>query len=92
MWKCFNRHFHRIYRKSDLLMILFDRLKNIFDFNKDSFASKLKSLKENMDIENLKNNEFGVLEKDGSTFYKFTLFKKIDDRGHTFLANIQFTP
>ena len=40
----------------------------------------------------LKNNEFGVLEKDGSTFYKFTLFKKIDDRGHTFLANIQFTP
>ena len=39
----------------------------------------------------LKNNEFGVLEKDGSTFYKFTLFKKIDDRGHTFLANIQFT-
>ncbi|VDG81363.1 Uncharacterised protein [Capnocytophaga ochracea] len=38
----------------------------------------------------LKNNEFGVLEKDGSTFYKFTLFKKIDDRGHTFLANIQF--
>ena len=40
----------------------------------------------------LKNNEFGVLEKDGSTFYKFTLFKKIDDGGHTFLANIQFTP
>ena len=40
----------------------------------------------------LKNNEFGVLEKDGSTFYKFTLFKKIEDRGHTFLANIQFTP
>ena len=39
----------------------------------------------------LKNNEFGVLEKDGSTFYKFTLFKKIEDRGHTFLANIQFT-
>lgn len=39
----------------------------------------------------LKNNEFGVLEKDGSTFYKFTLFKKIDDGGHTFLANIQFT-
>ena len=42
MWKCFNRHFHRIYRKSDLLMILFDRLKNIFDFNKDRKESKMK--------------------------------------------------
>ena len=42
MWKCFNRHFHRIYRKSDLLMILLDRLKNIFNFNKDRKESKMK--------------------------------------------------
>ena len=42
MWKCSNRHFHSIYRKSDLLMILFDRLKNIFDFNKDRKESKMK--------------------------------------------------
>ena len=35
----------------------------LFDFNKDSFASKLKILKENMDIENLKNNEQSNIKK-----------------------------
>lgn len=35
----------------------------LFDFNKDSFANKLNSLKENIDIENLKNNEKTCIKK-----------------------------
>ena len=35
----------------------------LFDFNKDSFASKLKILKENMDIKNLINNEQSSIRK-----------------------------
>ena len=35
----------------------------LFDLNKDSFANKLNSLKENIDIENLKNNEKTCIKK-----------------------------
>jgi group 1 glycosyl transferase len=35
----------------------------LFDFNKDSFVSKLKSLKEHMDIKNLINNEQSSIRK-----------------------------
>ena len=44
----------------------------LFDLNKDSFASKLKSLKENMNIKNLINNE-------QSSIIKFMLESVFDE-------------
>ncbi|GJH39597.1 hypothetical protein RCZ04_01470 [Capnocytophaga sp. HP1101] len=38
----------------------------------------------------LKDNRFGVFEKDGSIMYRVLLFKTIDSTSESFLANIQF--
>ena len=38
----------------------------------------------------VEEQKYGVLEKDGSTFYKFTFYKQIDGSPLTFSAQINF--